>query len=393
MSVSFYDPDSSRRLQREEIQKRWHALYRPVRHLDPMLILAALGLTAIGIVMIYSAKFDALRIQDLPSTFYISKQLLAAGIGVVGMALMAALDYRWLRSYSPFVYALAGILLLLVLTPLGVEVNGAQGWFRVAGFQFQPAEFAKLAVIAALAALLHDHRSDDGLGPVVLALVLAGMPAALVFVQPDLGTAIVFVWILFVMLLVAGIRVRYLVGLSVLGVAGVVGALRLQWVQDYQLNRITSFLSAGDPSLARGAGYNLEQSLIAVGSGQFTGKGLFNGTQTSLSFVPENHTDFIFTVIGEELGFLGAAVVLGLFGILLWRGIRIAMMANDDFGTLLASGIVAVLVLQLFVNVGMTIGIMPVTGLPLPFLSYGGTSLILSFLFVGGLLSIHMRRF
>ncbi len=369
------------------------AAYSPIRHLDPVLILTTLALVAIGVVMVYSAKYDALQIQNLPSTYYISKQLIAAAIGLVGFGIMAALDYRWMRSYSALIYGLAVVLLVGVLTPLGITVNGSQGWYQFAGFQFQPAEFAKLGLIVGLAALLHQRREHPGFPTVGLALLMAAVPTALVFAQPDLGTAIVFVWILFVMLLVAGIRARYLVGLSVAGVASVVAALRLRLIEEYQLQRLTSFLNAGDPTLARSAGYNLEQSLIAVGSGQLTGKGLFNGSQTSLSFVPENHTDFIFTVIAEEFGFLGAIVVLGLFALLLWRGLRIAVLAKDRFGTLLASGIVAVLVLQVFVNVGMAIGIMPVTGLPLPFVSYGGTSLILNFLLVGGLLNIHMRRF
>jgi rod shape determining protein RodA len=219
------------------------------------------------------------------------------------------------------------------------------------------------------------------------------VPIGLVFIQPDLGTSIVFMWLTAALFLISGVKARYLLGLTVAGFGVVVFALQTELIQAYQVSRLTAFLNAGDASAAQSAAFQTRQSLIAVGSGQFAGKGLFQGTQTSLSYVPENHTDFVFTVIGEEFGFLGASVVLGLYLVLVWRGLRIAILAKDDFGTYVAGGIVAVLTLQVFINVGMTIGIMPVTGLPLPFVSYGGTSLIVWFSMVGMLLNIHMRRF
>ena len=213
------------------------------------------------------------------------------------------------------------------------------------------------------------------------------------FLEPDLGTTISFAWLTFVLFLVGGVKARYLFGLAGVAVGGAVAAFRLDFIEAYQLERLTAFLDAGNPDLAQGPAFHTRQSLIAIGSGQFGGKGYLAGTQNTLSYVPENHTDFIFTIVGEEFGFFGAVIILALFAVLLWRGLRIAMMAKDMYGTLVASAIVALLLLQVFVNVGMTVGIMPVTGMPLPFMSYGGTSLIVWFGLIGLLLNIHMRRF
>jgi rod shape determining protein RodA len=247
--------------------------------------------------------------------------------------------------------------------------------------------------LIAVAAVLHEAKGEPGLGSVGAGLVLTLLPMGLVFMQPDLGTSIVFVWLAATMFLIGGVRARYLVSLVVAGFVGVIVALQTDLIQTYQLGRLTSLLGASDPALAQGGAFHTRQSLIAIGSGQFSGKGLFQGTQTALQYVPENHTDFVFTVIGEEFGFIGTSLTLALFLLLVWRGLRIAVMAKDLFGTLLAGGIVSVLTLQVFINVGMTIGLMPVTGLPLPFISYGGTSLIVWFALIGLLLNVHMRRF
>jgi rod shape determining protein RodA len=229
---------------------------------------------------------------------------------------------------------------------------------------------------------------------VVLAIALTLVPMGLIFLQPDLGTSIVFAWLLAVLFLVGGVKAPYLVALTVAAVVAVTLVVTQEGILDpYQVDRLTAFARAGDPSLDRTLRFQTEQSVIAIGSGQVVGKGLFDGTQTALAFVPENHTDFIFTVVGEEFGFLGASLVLALFLVLIWRGLRIAVLAKDTFGTLLASGVVAMLALQVFINVGMNVGIMPVTGIPLPFLSYGGTSLIVWFGLIGLLLNVHMRRF
>ena len=388
-----YSEDRLQRMLRERVQSRWMDAYAPVRHLDPALVLTALALSGIGLVAIYSAKLHALTIQGLPTTGYVSRQLIALVIGICVMVVAAVADYRLLRTYAPVLYGGAAVLLVAVLTPLGTEINGSQRWIVLGGFQLQPSELAKVAVLITIAALLHEAKREPGFGVIAVALVLTLVPMVLVFRQPDLGTSIVFVWLTGVLFLVSGVKARYLVGLVVVGIGGIIYALQTEMIEAYQLSRLTSFLQAGNPSLAQGPAFQTYQSLVAVGSGQFAGKGLFEGTQTALAYVPENHTDFIFTVIGEEFGFLGACLVLGLFLILAWRGMRIAILAKDLFGTLLASGIVAMLTLQVFVNIGMTIGIMPVTGIPLPFVSYGNNSLIVWFSMIGLLLNIHMRRF
>ncbi len=388
-----FDQDRQQRMLRERVQSRWMEAYAPVRHLDPVLVLTALLLTGIGLMAIYSAKLHALTAQGLPTTGYVSRQLLALALGVVAMVIASVLDYRHLRSYAPVLVGAAVILLVVVLSPLGAEVNGSQRWIVLGGFQLQPSELAKLSVLIGVAALLHEGKGDPRIGAIALALVATVVPAGLVFLQPDLGTAITFFWVTATLFLIGGVKARYLAGLGVAGITAVIVALQTQLIQDYQLRRLTAFLNAGDASAAQTAAFQTRQSLIAVGSGQFAGKGLFQGTQTSLSYVPENHTDFVFTVIAEEFGFVGAAVVLALFLVIVWRGLRIAILAKDLFGTLLAGGIVSMLTLQVFINIGMTVGIMPVTGLPLPFVSYGGTSLIVWFTMIGMLLNVHMRRF
>ncbi|HEX2027118.1 MAG TPA: rod shape-determining protein RodA, partial [Nitriliruptorales bacterium] len=360
---------------------------------DPVLVVAALLLSGIGVILVYSATADRLELQALPAASLATKQLLALGVSVVAMVLAAAVDYRYARAYAPLFYLGALALLLLVLTPLGKTVHGSQSWIDLGGFQLQPSELAKVAIVLALAALLHERKAEPDLATIGACLAIVGVPSALILLQPDFGTFLVFPAVTFVVLLVAGTRARYLVGLSVLGLTGVLVGLKAGVLEDYQVARLTSFLDPGNTDLARTTLYNTTQSMIAVGSGGFAGRGFLQGTQTSLSYVPENHTDFIFTVVGEEFGFLGAAVVLGLFAVLVWRGLRIAAMAKDPFGTLVAAGAVAIFTVQMFVNVGMTIGIMPVTGIPLPFVSYGGTSLISSFVLVGLLLNVHMRRF
>ncbi len=388
-----YRQDPDQRRAREHVQSRWMEVYEPVRHLDPVLVLTALALTVIGLVAIYSAKLVALTSQGLPTSLYVSRQLLALGIGVAVMVVVAVVDYRHVRIYAPAVYLVSVLLLGVVLSPAGTAFGGAQRWIVLGGFQLQPSELAKLAVLITVAAILHEANRRPGLGVVLGALVVTLIPTALVFLQPDFGTSIVFVWTTAVLFLLGGVQARYLAGLAIAGAVAVIVAMQTEVIQAYQVSRLTAFLNAGDASAARTAAFQTRQSLIAVGSGQFAGKGLFEGTQTSLSYVPENHTDFIFTVIAEEFGFLGSSVVLGLLLVLVWRGLRIAILAKDTFGMLVAGGIVAILTLQVFVNVGMTIGIMPVTGLPLPFISYGGTSLIVWFGMIGLLLNIHMRRF
>ncbi|MFP5310759.1 MAG: rod shape-determining protein RodA [Actinomycetes bacterium] len=393
MDMGYFGADRADRLRRESVQDKWQDAYAPVRHLDPVLVITAVLLSVLGIVVIYSAKVHQLELQGLPTGLFATRQLIALVVGLIAMAAVAVFDYRYLRAYAAVLYAGSLVMLALVLTPLGVEVNGAQAWLAFGGFQFQPSEITKVAVIVAIAALLHERREDPGLVSVLLSLAILAPPLGLIMLQPDPGTASVFLFTAFVLLLVAGIQFRWLGALAGLGVAGLVAVIQAGLLKEHQVARLTAFLDTENSAYAQTIRYNSDQSLIAIGSGQFFGKGLFQGTQTNLSYVPENHTDFIFTVVGEEFGFVGAIAVLGLIAVLLWRGLRIAMLAKDRFGMLVAAGAVGMIVFQVFVNVGMTVGIMPVIGIPLPFVSYGGTSLIASFILVGLLLNVHMRRF
>jgi rod shape determining protein RodA len=365
----------------------------PFRRIDGVLLAAVFALTGIGFVAIYSAKLVALTTQGLPTTVFINRQLLAFVVAVIVLIAAVMIDYRDIRTATPALYIGAVFLLIVTLTPLGTEINGSQRWILLLGVQLQPAEFAKIGVLLALAALFHEAKGQPRLVHVAAAVMITAVPALLVFRQPDLGTSLVFFWLLGVVCVVAGVRLRLLVALGVSALAVIVAAVQFGLIQSYQISRLTAFLNLDDPSIAQNSAFQTRQSLIAIGSGQFAGRGLFQGTQTSLSYVPENHTDFIFTVIGEEFGFIGSTVVLGLFFLIVWRGLRIALHAKDMFGTVVAAGIVAMLTLQVFVNIGMTVGIMPVTGLPLPLLSYGGTSLIAWYALVGLLLNIHLRRF
>ncbi len=393
MELGYYGSDRDQRLLRDRIQTRWMDAYAPSRHLDLLLVLSVLALSAVGVVMVYSATHYRLQLEDLDPALFATKQVVHLIVALVAMVVVAVVDYHYARAYAPIIYLGAVLLLVVVLTPVGNEVRGTQGWIGLGAFQLQPAELAKVAVVVAIAALLHERKAEPNLATVGAVLAIVGLPAVLILAQPDFGTFLVFPWAAFVLLLAAGTRGRWLVGLAVLAGAGVVAVFQLGLLESYQVARLTAFLDPSNAALAQSAAYNANQSMIAIGSGGLVGKGFLQGTQTSLSYVPENHTDFIFTVVGEEFGFLGATMVLGLFAILLWRGLRIAVLAKDLFGTLVAAGAVAVFTLQLFVNVGMTLGIAPVTGIPLPFVSYGGTSLLSAYLLVGLLLNVHMRRF
>ena len=374
---------------RRDVQRRWMDAYAPTRHIDPLLILAALVLSGIGLLFVYSATFH--RAPEGAQAMYVQRQSLSLLVGVAAAVVVATIDYRHFRVWSPVAYLGSLVLLGIVLTQ--PQVRGASAWIAVGGFQFQPSEVAKIGLILALAALFAErHASALGLRAVVEAVVLSAVPMGLILLQPDFGTFMVFVAVVFVVLLLARVRIRYLVLLAALGLAAIAGAWQLDLVKDYQIERLTTFLrpDAADPQSAY---WNVAQAQIAVGSGQLSGQGLFRGTQSALGYVPENHTDFIFTVVGEETGFIGSLVLLAAYALLVSRGLRIAAMSRDTFGTLLAGGIVGVFVFQLLINVGMNIGIMPVTGLPLPFVSYGGTSLIVSLAMVGLLQNVHMRRF
>jgi rod shape determining protein RodA len=368
---------------------------RPIRHIDWFLIVLGLALSAVGLVLLYSATNQTLRQDGLDPFERVNKQALTIGLGVVVLMVMVTFDYRFLRIYAGFVYLLSILALVLVRIPgLGAtDATGtAQRWFEIAGLQITPSEFTKLALIVMLAAVLSRIRTPaPSLADVAKVLILSLVPLVLVFLQPDIGTSIGITAIVVGMLIVAGTRARHLLVLSIVGIIAILFVFQTGMVEDFQRERLLAFI---DPtSVSADVRYNLDQSLIAVGSGGMLGKGYLHGTQTNLDYVPEQHTDFIFTVAGEEFGFVGAMALLALFALLLWRAIRVAWLAKDPFGTYIAAGIATMFAIQMFVNIGMVIGIMPITGIPLPFLSYGGTSILVSFAAIGLLENIHMRRF
>ena len=365
----------------------------PLRAVDPLIVASTFALITIGMVAIYSSKLATLTAQGLPTTAFLSRQLIAGGVGLVLFVAATVFDYRRLRAFIPVGFLATLLLLVLVLTPLGTSVRGSQRWISLLGFQVQPSELMKIALLLALAMLFNETEGVPGLGRTAFAVLLAIIPLGLVFAQPDLGTSLVYLWLTGIVLLVSGVRVRYLLMLAGMGAATFVLGLRTELIRDYQVQRLTVFLGASAPDADfAGSLFQTRQSMIAIGSGGTYGRGLFEGTQTALAYVPDNHTDFIFTVIGEELGFIGAASVLALFGVLIWRAVRIAAQAVDRDAMIIAAGVAGILLMQVFVNVGMTLGIMPVTGLPLPFLSYGGTSLLSWMAMTGLLLNVNLRR-
>ena len=364
----------------------------PIRHIDPMLLLGTVALAAYGIAMVYSATANKYEDQGLDPATLLKRQLAYAITGAIALIVVALFDYRHLKGFGPVIFGGTVIGLLVVLTPLGTMAKGARRWVDLGFFQVQPSEIAKVAVVLVLAAYLSERKGDIRTIDVVVALGIVALPVALIFLEPDLGTTMVFVAIIGTLLLVGGAKIRHFLALGGLGVVALMLAIQVDLIHDYQIDRITAFLDP-NPNVQSEA-WNLTQSKIAIGSGGVDGKGFLGArTQTTLDFVPEQQTDFIFTAVGEQLGFIGSAALLGLFALMIWRAIRIAAMARDMFGTLIAAGIAAFWAFQVFVNVGMTMGIMPITGIPLPFMSYGGSSLITNFVAVGLLLNIHMRRY
>ncbi|MER3452925.1 MAG: rod shape-determining protein RodA, partial [Acidimicrobiia bacterium] len=342
--------------------------------------------------LVYSATHKRAAEGLSPYTF-LERQAAYVAVGVVVMVVMTLVDYRVIRDFAPVAYVGTLVVLLAVLSPLGSTSKGTQAWFQLGSFQLQPSEFAKVTAIVVLAAYGAAHRGDLDARRLVGALALVAVPAGLIYLQPDFGTALVFAAILAGVLVVAGARPRHLAVVALLGTLGIAGAMHFGIVtlEQYQRERLTAFL---DPARdTQRSAYNLNQSKIAIGSGGLTGKGYLKGPQTNLSYVPEQHTDFIFTVAGEELGFVGAAGILALVGWIMWRTWRAAVLSKDLFGTLVCVGVLSMFAFQVFENVGMTMGIMPITGIPLPLLSYGGSSTVATFAAIGLVLNVHMRRF
>jgi len=366
------------------------------RHVDWWIVVSVAAMATLGGLMVFSATRSRAGLDTL-DTYFLQRQSLFVVIGLGVMAFSAAVDYRRLRELAPLFYGATVFLLAAVLTPLGSNRKGAQAWFTLpGGFQLQPSEFAKITLILMFASFCASRRASDvqmEMGPrrFVQALGLSAAPLLLLLLQPDLGTGLVFGAITLAVLAVTGVKARYLFLLGILVVLAATLILRGGFLQDYQKDRLTVFFNPA--ANLQGPGYNLDQSKIAIGSGGVVGKGLYEGTQTKLNYVPEQHTDFIFSVVGEELGLLGAGGLLTLFALLMWRIWKAAMEANDQAGTLICIGVLAMFGFQVFENVGMTMGIMPITGIPLPFLSYGGSSTLVCFAGAGLVLNVRMRRY
>jgi len=381
---------SGARWQQASLPRRLLARLEPLRRLDWILLAAVLGLGLIGTLLVWSATQPALQQSGADPRTYLKKQLLNIGLGIALMLAVSTLDYRQLRLFAPVVYAVSCIGLVIVLTPLGSVVNGAQSWISLpGGFQLEPSEYAKLAIIGVAAMILGQLRRGENrprLRAVGAAVACSAVPFILVVLQPDLGVTILMVALLAGMIALSGLRLRWLAALAVAGLAAAITAVNLHMLKSYQAGRLTSFLNpSADP---RGTGYSAAQSKIAIGSGGLFGHGLFHGPLTTGNFVPEQHTDFIFSVAGEELGFAGAAAILVLLAVVLLRALWIAARADDQFGMLVAAGIAIWFAVQSFVNIGMTIGIMPVTGLPLPFVSYGGSAMFADMIAIGVLQAV-----
>ena len=359
---------------------------------DPLLVLAALGLVACSLIVLTNATRG-----DIPGSphYYVVRQGAYAAVGLVLAVLLTRFDYSRLRELKYGLYA-AMLGLILVVLALGTAARGSKRALSLPFFSFQPAELGKLLLILALSAFVVDRlrrlRDRDTTARVML---LALVPALLVMIEPDLGSGFVYTAIALTVLFIAGTTWRHFVALAAIAGVGialtlvVAPAAGVQVLKPYQQQRLTGFLNpSSDP---RNQTYQINQSRIAIGSGQKSGRGAAHATQTRLNFLPEHHTDFVFAVVGEEFGFLGAAVVLSLYALLIWRTLRILTLAKNLYGALIAGGIVAMFMFQVFVNVGMTVGIMPITGVPLPLMSYGGSSVIVTLMAIGLLQSIHVQ--
>lgn len=360
------------RAEKKKTTARW-------RSLDPMLLLAALSLSVFGIMAVYVAGTDDRQA-------YASNQAIGFAVGLAGAVPLALIDYRlWQRYLRPIYVVIIAILLAVIVA--GAAAGGAQRWINIGPVQVQPSEFAKLLVVVVLAGYIAENPIRETM-TFLKAMGILTVPALLVFVQPDLGTALVFGAVFVTMTFIGGARLYQLGGLALAGVVTAVLAVKLKILEPYQVDRLTAFM---DPNGSTTVGYQVAQSKAAIGSGGLTGKGLDATTLANLGFLPEDHTDFIFSNLAERIGFVGGILLLVLFFVLIWRIFHVATMSRDRFGVLLAVGVGTIFLFHVFVNVGMTMGMMPVTGIPLPFISYGRSSLVVSLISLGLLQSIAMR--
>ena len=358
---------------------------------DWVLITCALLLSIIGSALVYSASKQRLFDAGINSDFYLQRHIFNIIVGIVLALIVSRFSFRTARAYAIIIYGVAVLGLIAVLIPgIGKSQGGAQAWIALpGGFTFQPSEFTKVALITLLAMVLTERR-DSELVPddrdVLFGLALAGIPALLVLLQNDFGTVMIIGATLLSVMVVSGVKLRWIYGsISAVILAGFI-ASKLNFIKDYQLKRLATFV---DPTLdPLGAGYNTLQARIAIGSGGWFGQGLFSGPQTQGKYVPAQRTDFIFTVAGEELGFLGSVLIIFLISMILYRLTKIALNSPDRFGRLAAAGVAGWFAIQAFENIGMNLGIMPVTGVPLPFISYGGSSMFVSWMALGLVVAI-----
>ena len=358
-----------------------------LRHIDFSIPVLALCLSGVGLLMVYSATKKPFEVVVKNDLLYFQRQAIFLVLGIVGMVIVIAFGHKRLQRLVPLIYLVILGLLFSVLF-FGVEKKGTKGWYEFGIYHFQPSEYCKIGIVLVLAFLLN---GDDGISKKRLALTLfaVALPVVAILAQPDLGTILVYGAITAGMVVAAGIQGRYLFVLFLILLTGVIAVFESETLEDYQVSRLLVFVN-DDESTA--ASYNLEQAQIAIGNGGITGSGLFKGTQNNSDLVPEQQTDFIFTVIAEETGFLGSIFVLALIGLLLFRIWRIGRLAEDTFGLLISVGIFCMILFQTFQSVGMSTGIMPITGIPLPLISYGGSSIVTTFLGLGLIESVHMRR-
>ena len=362
---------------------------------DPILTGAVAALLVIGTLLVYAATRDWYAANNLDPEYYFKRHVINILIGVLLAWGTTIIDYRLLRAYTPIVWGLGVLGLIIVLIPtLGAEVNGAKAWIALpGGFQIQPAELAKISIIVGMSMILSERSHDSDLPTsrdVLQALVVAGIPVLLILFQPDMGTVFIISAAVVTIIAISGASSRWVVALLLIAIMGAFGATKTGVINSYQVKRLQSFVNPNADT--QGSGYQLRQARITVGSGGLLGTGLFNGPQTNGRFVPEQQTDFIFTVAGEELGFLGSAGIVLLYLIILMRAFAIARRTDDPYGRLVATGVTAWFAFQIFENIGMTLGLMPMTGVPLPFLSYGGSSMFATLIGFGLLQNVHARH-
>ncbi|MBM7623102.1 rod shape-determining protein RodA [Sporohalobacter salinus] len=368
-------------------------LKKLLQNLDYWIPILMIILIGSGLVIINSAT----QTDNITSNRFIIKQLIAVILGILFLIISLFFDYRVLRDYSNIIYIFTLVLLFLVLV-LGTKISGSKSWIKLGPINFQPAELAKLGLIISLANFLAVRRKNlVELKHFLFSCLYICPLLILVLAQNDLGTVLVLIAIFAGMFFIAGANLKYYFGVVGLVALVIGGTLIAHFyfgmsipLKEYQLMRLIIFWNPNLDPL--GYGYNIIQSKIAIGSGGLFGKGLFAGTQTQLGFLPENHTDFIFSVLGEELGFIGGVVILSCYFFLLWRSIKVAFEAKDDFGQLLVVGVISMFLFHIFENIGMTIGIMPITGIPLPFISYGGSSLLTNILAIGLIINVNIRK-